>query len=85
MINDCLKDTAKVCRSDYDLPFFFFLQISISRIFIILSSFLPLENILILSTTIKTRTPTVECGKIEGKNPARKKVAHNHICNVWLF
>lgn len=34
MINACLKDTAKVSRSEYDLPFFF--QLSISRILIIL-------------------------------------------------
>lgn len=72
--------------SDYDLPFFFFPpDIHKQNIYNSVSSFLPLENILILSTTIKTRTPTVEGGKIEGKNPARKKVAHNHICNVWLF
>lgn len=78
MINACLKDTAKVSRSDYDLPFFS--AIHKQNINNSPSAFLHLENILILSATIKTRSPTTGSGKI-----ARKKIQKGRKCFRILF
>jgi len=86
MINACLKDTAKVSKSDYDLPFF--LDIHKQQINNSVSAFLPFENTFILSATIKT-SPMVEGGKIaRKKNSERKQNAsesylYSIILNGW--
>lgn len=73
MINACLKDTTKVSRSDNDLPLFFCPGIYKQYINNSISAFLPLENILILSATIKTRSPAVEGCKRAGKKKSSKE------------
>lgn len=79
MINACLKDTAKVSRSDYDLPYFFS-DIHKQNINNSASVFLPLENILILSATIKAISPKVAGGKI-----ARQKHQQGSKCFLIIF